>query len=104
MTIHDDIPADMTGSRSQHVERELIQARIPFQVIVKQIDDITRGKITRTYFDWSVVDISGREVARFDYRRDSRPKTRKAAISRAKVGLKEYARYAFAQLKPGIRG
>jgi ketosteroid isomerase-like protein len=86
------IEPNFTGSRSQHEPTEHVKASVPFRIVIKIVDDITAGKVTRTYFEW-VVELRGNRIASRNVYNDSQPKTRKAAIRQARRAIREWCLY-----------
>jgi ABC-type sulfate transport system substrate-binding protein len=86
-----DIDADFTGSRMQYVTPEIVRVSMPVKISIQTVDNITKGRITQTYFDW-VVTMEGREIARRDIH-STRPRTRNAAIGQAKRAVRAYRDY-----------
>jgi hypothetical protein len=91
-----DEDPNFTGSRSQHVPAEVLQARMPFRVIIQAVDNFTDGKLTKTYFDWDV-ELRGERVC---YRNiyKTPPRTRKAAVAQARKAVREYCAFATANV------
>ena len=83
---------DFTGTSSQLVEPAVLQARMPFRITVKMVDNYTNGKITDTYYDWDVTLLRV-EVCRRDVWNNSLPRTRKAAITQARKAIAKYVQF-----------
>lgn len=86
-----DIEPGFTGSRAQWQPPEVVRVATPFRVAIKVVDNITAGKITRTYFDWHV-ELQGVEIARRSIH-STRPRTRNAAIGQAKKAIRDWSEF-----------
>lgn len=92
MTMRDEDP-NFTGSSKQFVAKERVLVRYPVDINIAVNHCYSNGKITRTYYDWSVT-MAGRDViARWDSMSGKYPKTRKAAITAAKRAVKAHCEW-----------
>lgn len=82
---------DFTGSRSHWTDPETVRMAMPFQIRINQVDLVTAGKITKTYFDWKV-ELRGETIAQRDVFNNRYPRTRKAAITQARRAIGVWVR------------
>lgn len=87
---------NFTGSCKSFTPKERIRVTLPAIVNIAQVDNYTDGKITSTYFDWTVV-LSERVIARRDVYKPA-PKTHKAALAAARRAARAYSDYVASNL------
>ncbi len=81
--------SNFTGTRMVYEPAERVKASVPFRILVQKVDNFAAGKIVGTGFDWSV-EFRGNRIATRNVYKDRLPKTRKAAVAKARHAIREW--------------
>lgn len=96
MSIH-HIEPGFTGTVSSCEAAEVIQKLIAFRVNITVCEDVTEGKVTRTFYDWRVT-LLGNDIARRSVYQNEYPKTRSAAKYAASKAIRNYCNFVLTNI------